>query len=229
MKKAIVIGVYLFGLALLLSLGAWQLQRGQHKAQLEQRYELGLQEPTLISGTQFGGLNNYQRVSVEGQWQNQHSFLLQNRIHQGQVGVEVLTPFQPKEGEPFIINRGWVSATELGSLEFIARSKETTVTGTVYKPSKGVTIGESILDTATWPVDSLYFDMAAFSKQLERPLAEKVLVLQEADTASLKKIWLPVTMSSTKHYGYAVQWFGLAITFIIFGFIWFRSSFKNRG
>lgn len=227
MKKAIVIGVYILSLALLLSLAIWQLQRGRYKAQLESAYAKSQVEAVAISGAQFNSLANYQRVQLSGHWLFQNSFLLQNRLHQRRLGVEVLTPFVPLDGEAIIVNRGWVSNNELKSLSFVVNNTQSELVGTVYKPNKGVTIGVAIIATDAWPLPSLYLDIAAFTEQLQRPLAEKILVLNAHHPTAYKKIWSPLTMRPSKHYGYAVQWLGLAITLVIFGFIWFSRSFKE--
>jgi surfeit locus 1 family protein len=65
--------------------------------------------------------------------------------------------------------------------------------------------------------------MADLSEALGRELAPAVLVIDPAEAQSLTRIWQPRNITPARHYAYAMQWWGLALTLIIFGFIWRRS------
>ncbi len=222
MRKPIVAAVYLLSLALLVSLGVWQIQRAQVKQLIEQRSEGNHSSPKLITVLSDAHENlQYKDVRLQGKWLDAQSFLLLNRIYHRQVGVEVLTPFELTSGDTIIVNRGWTDKQQMPNIEIVTNSSPVEITGTMYIPAKGVRIGESITPSDSWPKESLYLDTQAFSQTLGRSVSSMVLVLESQQAASFKRIWKAVSMSSKKHFGYAVQWFGLAFTLLIFGFIWF--------
>ncbi|HPQ94637.1 MAG: SURF1 family protein [Thiothrix sp.] len=220
------LGYLLFGLALLilLSLGVWQTQRG-----------LGKQHVLSLVGTEHK-INDirsipvtdplrlaYQPARLHGRWDSDHSFLLMNRMHTGQPGYEVLTPFRLAEGGTLMVNRGWLpeQKPDIPAPTGVPQ-------GTLYLPGKGFTLGPAILPQAlahpAWPLKSLYLDPDAFSHALNTVVSPLVLVLNADDPDSFTRIWSPVIMTPTRHFGYAVQWFALALVLLIFGIIWRRKG-----
>jgi len=118
-----------------------------------------------------------------------------------------------------MVNRGWLGKQDVTVA--LAQDNDS-VTGTLYTPKTGYTIGDAIAPGETWPKQSLYLDLAAFSTELNSALQPMVLVVAEDDVNSLVRTWQPVVVGPSRHYGYAVQWFGLALVLVIFGFIWAR-------
>ena len=86
--------VVLLLLPLLLSLGAWQLQRADEKSALLDRQEARRQAPAQAIGEleQSADLA-FRRVLLRGYFDAEHSVLLDNRTRDGRVGVELLQPF----------------------------------------------------------------------------------------------------------------------------------------
>lgn len=81
-------------LPVLLWLGTWQLQRADEKRALLASYEARRgAEP--VSPGQLEGLRDpaYVRVRLHGRFDQRHTLLLDNRLRNGQAGVEVLQPF----------------------------------------------------------------------------------------------------------------------------------------
>src|SRR5690606_27628690 len=50
------------------------------------------------------------KVVVEGQYDNEHAWLLDNRVFDGRIGYELLSPFRSVAGQWLVVNRGWVAA-----------------------------------------------------------------------------------------------------------------------
>lgn len=222
MKKTLAVVLYGCALTLLMSLGFWQLDRGQQKATLLTLADGKDKEPRLIDAApaDWSGLD-YQGATLMGEWLVERSFLLDNRVHGQEVGYELLTPFRLADGSLIIVNRGWIAkqGADVALAEASGR-----VSGTIYRPSRGYTIGEAISADASWPKPSLYLDLAAFSEQLQAPLQPVVLVVDDDDVNSKVRIWQPVVVGPSRHYGYAVQWFGMSLVLMIFGVIWARKS-----
>ena len=222
MKKAITVVLYVCALALLLSLGTWQVKRAQQKATLLTLADSKDKEPQLIqqAPSDWNALN-YQPVRLQGQWLPEQSFLLDNRVYQRQVGYELLTPFRLENGSLVMVNRGW--QPKQGAAVDLAERGES-VSGVVYLPTRGYAIGDAISDTSQWPAVSLYLDMDAFAARLGQSLEPVVLVIDKNDSNALIPIWTPVVSGPERHWGYAAQWFGLALVLMIFGVIWTRKS-----
>ncbi len=224
MKKAIVIIVYLLSLALLIGLGIWQLQRGLEKQAIEGTAALNNTALKIDDLNALDGQLRYKKVSVTGQLLPQTSFTLANRRHGNRDGVEVFTPLVLENGQTLMVNRGWLSLSALGDWSQTKVPDSVQLSGVIYQPGKGVTIGDAILPEASWPKSSLYLDLDSFSAHIERELSSFVLVLDESNDYAFTQTWKATNMSSQKHFGYAVQWFGLAVTLVIFGFIWLRKK-----
>lgn len=224
MNKAIVIFVYGLSLALLMSLSVWQLQRGLQKQEVERTMTLSQEILSINDLALIDDHLLYKKVLVSGRLLHQFSFTLSNRRHDNQTGVEVFTPLALENGQALMVNRGWQSEDESRRLSIDENTKPVQLSGVIYKPSKGVRVGESILPEENWPKSSLYLDLASFSDHIGQALSAYVLVLDQSDEHAFTQIWKATSMSSQKHFGYAVQWLGLAITWVIFGFIWLRKK-----
>ena len=68
-----------------------------------------------VSPGQLEGLRDpaYVRVRLHGRFDERHTLLLDNRLRNGQAGVEVLQPFYDQaSGLWLLVNRGWVAWTD---------------------------------------------------------------------------------------------------------------------
>lgn len=214
--------LFALALLLLLSLGVWQLNRGWQKSHIVSQLASPSQDYQMLEKipTDFTALE-YRSVSLQGQWQNEQVFLLANRIYQQQLGYEVFTAFRLTSGQLLLINRGWIALNQAKTLRAATNPPQ----GILYAPKKGYTLGEAITDYSNqWPKVSLYWDNAAFNQVLGEPILPLVLVLDQQHPASFTRIWQPVVVTPERHYAYAMQWFGLALVLVIFGFIWQRKA-----
>src|SRR4051812_36803830 len=51
-----------------------------------------------------------QRIVVRGEFLPEHTVLLDNKLHRGRVGYEVVTPLRLADGIHVLVNRGWIEA-----------------------------------------------------------------------------------------------------------------------
>ena len=94
----------------LIALGCWQLARAQEKRELLASYA-ERQAGDAVSAAQLPELKDpaYRRVHLFGHFDAGHSLLLDNRMREGQVGVELLQPFfDQASGLWLLVNRGWL-------------------------------------------------------------------------------------------------------------------------
>lgn len=223
-------------LALLLWLGFWQLDRGEQKQRLLAQFETRLAEPPVALATL--GLSadspasrleqaRYRRVTARGVYDGAHTLLLDNQIYRGRPGYHVYTALRPTgvgaEAEPAIlVNRGWLPArASRRRLPALPPPVDgpTTVSGRLAQPANpGIRLGDPDAITG-WPRALQHIDYAAAARALGYPLLPAVLLLtpDDGDTDGLIRDWQPDfgTMTPSKHRGYAVQWFGLALTLVV--------------
>src|SRR5690554_5019878 len=96
---------------LLFTLGQWQLDREQEKIQLQKQYEQRDAEPEVDVDTLDWTQEDlsFLKVQAHGEFVNDTVFLLDNRIHQGRVGYELINPFVTDGGLTLLLNRGWIA------------------------------------------------------------------------------------------------------------------------
>ena len=216
--------LYFVGLGLLIYLGSWQLSRGLEKANLDKVIGVRANQLELQVKPENWEKLKYQIARLKGNWISGKFFLLDNRIHKGVAGYEVLVPFQFKDSETtLLVNRGWIARTDTGKTKIAPAIEWLTVSGQIYQPSKGFTLGSAYTDSCRWPVVIQYIDPPVLSEALAIRLEPVVLVQTEAETPFIRK-WKPYVINPQRHYGYAAQWWGLALVMLVFGIIWSRKK-----
>ena len=216
---------YILVMGILLSLGFWQLARSEQKREYLQTQEQLLQQDALvIDGNTPDDLASlkFRPVSVTGEYDVEHQFLVDNQHMHGKVGYLVLTPLKLSNQKIVLINRGWVPLNvDRKILPDIAfTQKQVSLTGRVNSfPSVGLQLSGAELPTSGWPAvvqvvqpkilgPLLHADVLSFQIELD-PYAEN---------GYLRSWSLPVLITPEKHIAYAVQWFGLAFTLTVLAF-----------
>ena len=229
-KHWVVLG-YILCLSLLLGLGGWQVRRGLEKSRVQESLAEPQNQNILLHQRPENWIElQYKTVQLEGQWLAEKSFLLDNRVHKGRLGYEWLNPFQLiTDASVILVNRGWVEKNRMAETASVGNEsgQPVKVTGQFYLPDPGFTLGPTYTSTDSWPIVIQYFDQDALSQALGVDLEPGIVVLDSNLNRGLTRIWSPFIIDSSRHYGYALQWWGLALVLIIFGFIWNRNSRKN--
>ena len=85
----------MLGMALCIALGMWQLQRAHFKEGVENRFQDRLAEPyqSLQFADELQDIQ-YRKLRLQGRYDNARSLLLDNQLHRGKAGYQVLTPLQ---------------------------------------------------------------------------------------------------------------------------------------
>lgn len=218
----------LAGLALLLWLGSWQLERaGQSRAQLA-AYAGGDAAPRpLPPAVQAGGVPRYARVRLTGRYLPQRQFLLDNMTHAGVAGFRVLTPFLTDGGDTVLVDRGWVapgaSRAALPAVEVGGEARE--LTGRLDAlPRPGIETGAGA-SGGRWPRVVGFPKLAELSAALERSLYPQIVLLDAQASDGYLRDWRPGGMPPERHVGYALQWFALAAT-LLAGYV--AASLRRR-
>lgn len=217
--------------------GFWQLDRADEKRQLEARFassSLTDALPRLISDAE-STTQRYRTVRLYGTYDADHQVLLDNMSYRGRPGYQVLTPLLTPDGE-VLVNRGWVPANGdrmiLPDVRVSVTPRE--VTGRIERlPSPGIRLASSAPAAgAAWPRLLLFPTSTEISAQLaivrRTDLRDYQILLDGNDPDGYLRDWHPGGMDPARHLGYAVQWFGLALTVVvIYGVLLFRNRKKS--
>jgi surfeit locus 1 family protein len=211
----------LAGVALAVSLGAWQLSRASFKEAVQVQIDAQQRLAPLDASALLTGGPIHRQVIVQGTWLAPHTVFLDNRQMNGKPGFNVLTPLQ-LEGSPAVVlvQRGW---TPRNFTDRAALPKVETPAGRVTVQGRIAPAPAKLYDFAGAPAGAIRqnLDLAEFSAETRLPLLP-VTVLQTGDASEgLLRQWAEPATGVEKHYGYAFQWFGLAgLIFILY--VWFQ-------
>jgi cytochrome oxidase assembly protein ShyY1 len=202
---------------ILLFLGSWQVSRGIDKTDIVEKHYMNKSLP-VINEKEMSVMNEdnlkYRTVNLYGEF-GQESYLLDNRLYRQEAGYEVFTTFETSENSVFLINRGWISKEGFNYDEdILLKEKGISIQGLL---SPFTRFGLNLVDesyVATWPKLVQQIDYEAAKKDLGSNINNSVIQLSAGSSGALEPIWKPVDLKPWPHYGYALQWFGLAIVLI---------------
>ena len=226
----ILCGIYLALMALLCSLGVWQWGRAEKKRQFLDQQQQAMQAPAVnLNISELASVQRYQPVVVQGHFDGQHSFLIDNQIQAGKAGYWVMTPFICAENKrAILVNRGWVALnTDRSQLpDVTVASQAVTIKGRInHFPQPGWVLEGAEIPTENWPAVVQIIKPSVVEQRLGYPVAHVQIELDAEQPHGYSRQWhAPVTIPPEKHRAYAVQWFGLAATLTAL-FIWL--AFKN--
>lgn len=208
-------------LPLLIGLGFWQLDRAAQKERIQAEYEQKIkqtaQDISTVSAQTPSSDLAFLPVVLTGAVDNEHYFLLDNRTHEGKVGFEVISPLYTKDGNTYLINRGWVPAKstrdQLPSVPFLY--EEITVKGNIYVPTGDAFILGADQLTAKWPKIIGDTDVLSMGKLLRKTIFPYTIRISQDLHDDLIRKWPVVNMTPAKHLAYAVQWFAMALALTI--------------
>lgn len=200
----------LFFLPLLLFLGNWQLNRASEKQSILAEYQQRLiQTPQQL--TIATNLPTYTPVLARGHFDGEHQWLLDNKIRNGRVGYEIITPFILASGASVLVNRGWVQAPRLRSElpEIMVDNTITNLTGSIYQVSANALIKNNP-NEISWPKRISAIDIEMMQEQYGNSLSQAYVRIDELSPMALSTDWKVINTQPEKHTAYAVQWFAMA-------------------
>ncbi|MDR5865700.1 SURF1 family protein [Halomonas koreensis] len=188
-----------------LALGLWQWERAADKRERLAAYaaapRLEAPQATPPPGA---------RLRLSGEYLAAETLFLDNRTHDGRLGVAVLTPLRGDDGRLWLIERGFLATG-------VRRD-----TPSVATPS-----GRVVLE-GRWQADGErppLFGPNREGRRLQRiepeawaPLGEFAhagWLHLEAGPGRLTPWWRPNVLPPARHLGYALQWWGLALAALV--------------
>lgn len=205
---------------LFVRLGSWQWDRGVHRQVEWDAFARGADAPVALGGQNLRSLERFRRISVAGTWDAAHQFLLDNRSHAGMPGYEVLTPLQLADGRVLLVDRGWVAFTgsraRLPDIGVDAR-QPAVLTGRLDNlPAGGLALGHAApASDALWPKVTSFPTLEELSAALGHRVEPWMLQLDPVSASGYVRDWQPPGLSPLRHWSYAIQWWGFAVTLLI--------------
>ncbi len=193
-------------------LSVWQISRGLEKRATQDAYQ---SEASFAAWQEGDDVRPYQRISVDGQFDNQHQVVLENIIINGRYGYYVITPLRTSADAPLLlVNRGWVEKSpqrqDLDSSLLDVMEDTVTVRGRVGSlPRAGYKMGDAITPSADWPKYAVYPSTEEVAAALGSAVQPFVLLLDHEQEHGYYRHWVPTELGPGKHFGYALQWFAM--------------------
>jgi surfeit locus 1 family protein len=206
------LAIGLAGLAVLLALGIWQVQRLEWKqtilADIDARI---VAEPVEIPASPDPEADRYLPVQAKGQFTGQEIDVLVSRKQIG-AGYRIIAVLQTETGRRLLVDRGFIVDEARGIPREVT---EVAVTGNLLWPQE-----VDSYTPAPDPKTGVWFarDLAALASALQ---TEPVLIIARSDTGDGIEP-MPVDSSAipNDHLTYAITWFSLALVWLGMTSLW---------
>jgi len=215
-------------LALLISLGFWQLDRADEKRAIEDQIaSANSDDVEIVASTEFLKEKEYYHVRLQGSYIDDKQFIYDNQIVDQISGYYVLTPLVLKgDSKAVLINRGFIPwngrRDKLADIDIAGKLTEVKVQ--ISKPVKRMELEASEL-TGDFPVLIQALDLDEISTIASLDFASVIGLLSPESDNGFVRQWEPYTGSIERHIGYAIQWFLMAL---VLAFIGIRLALKQR-
>lgn len=204
----------LLGIGLTASLGFWQLNRASQKQALQASMDAPSDSRLLDSRSVLAAADPasllYQHARLTGQWLAEQTVYLDNRQMNARVGFYAVTPLRLEGSDQVIlVQRGWVARN------FEERAKVPAIVtplGPVTVQGRMAPLPGKLFELGQPSVTAIRqnLDLQQARAQTGAPVFPVILVQTGPASEGLLREWPAVNLGVEKHYGYALQWFGMA-------------------
>jgi surfeit locus 1 family protein len=193
-------------------LGVWQWRRAAEAREVGERFAAAATQAPLTTPPADADREvlRFRELELRGQYVPGRQFLLDNMVHDGVAGYDVLTPWRADAGW-VLVNRGWVPATsDRAVLPSVALdAAPTTVRGRIERlPRPGLRLGGGAeSEHAASPVEVVEFPTAVeLAARLGHDLHDYQLLLDPEEPAGYVRDWTAPGLAPDRHLVYAGQW-----------------------
>ena len=232
LKRFVIAAAALAGIALTVSLGFWQLHRGQQRTALQDAIEArgrtaAVSARELLSARADTAALVHRPVVLRGQWIADRTVFLDNRQMNAAPGFYVVTPLRIEGSDAAVlVQRGWIPR------DFERRDRlqpVTTPTGTVEVAGRLAPPPAKLYEFAGEEHGPIRqnLDLAAFRTETGLPLLPLSVQQTGAPSEGLLRQWPQAGSGAERNYGYAFQWWAIA-TVIAILYVWFQLVVPRR-
>jgi surfeit locus 1 family protein len=206
-------------LALLISLGNWQVRRAAEKSEIAQRFErmtataaLALPARDEVAAEDLV----FRRVEVEGSFVPEHAIYLDNKVHRGVAGYHVVMPLKIGQGPMHVlVNRGWIAAgaSRAQPPRVQTPSQPVRIEGVAVLPPR------RILELSAQTVEGRVWENLVLDRyRAAHPIAIQPVVLEQRNDLGdgLVREWARPAAGAEAHLARAVTWYLLAVVAAIY-------------
>jgi surfeit locus 1 family protein len=206
-------------LAVLLYLGTWQVERLGWKAEVLRQIAAAEQGPAQPLA---GSAERFAKVRATGRFDHAREALLELEVRGPVLGARLLTPLLRDGQPPLLVDRGWVPVTRD---QPIARPQgEVSVEGFI-RPGEARNSFSATDDTAARRFFT--FDPAAIGAAMGLAEVAPFGLVALGGPGGLPDPARSLPRPSNSHLGYAITWFGLALSLLGVFFVWARRRLKD--
>ena len=217
--------------SILVNLGFWQFGRYKEKAEIEHEL-LRRDQSSVVSLDELHsvGVEYWTGIKVIAELAPiaDKYLLLDNQVFKGEVGYLAYQLMESATGRAILVERGFVPAKE-------ERAKLPEVTWIMTPISLVARLYQRSVNPLS---DRLYIETGRQNRiqnlnieelgELWGKDIEPYLLQPLVDGWPYPQPWQPLSLSSSKHLGYAVQWFSMATALLILIFWVLVRSFRRR-
>ena len=210
----------LIALSVFTAAGFWQLHRAHYKDELKTQVDRAMSmnsEVEMKAVPMSAATLEFRWVHVRGEWLADKTIFIDNKIRDGVVGYEVVTPLRIAENISVLVNRGWVAAPPLRS----ELPGVTTASGVVDVSGIARAPTNRFLELSDQTEQGRVWQNLTIERfQSWSGLALQPVVLFQQNASDDKLLRVPVApeasgLSADRHRGYALTWFGLAVVTLV--------------
>jgi surfeit locus 1 family protein len=213
--------LFLVLLPVLLRLGFWQIARAQEKREIIAAQNAKLALPPKVIDQPLVDVGNlqYHRLQVKGTFVAKYQVYIDNKIHQNQVGYDVVTPMRIGNSQQYVlVDRGWIPmGASRSELPMITTPKQdVSIVGIAkYNTKDVVSFGDANRSNTGWPAVVRWVNIKAIASETKLDLLPFMLLLDPQSQYGYVREWKFINMPPEKHISYAVQWFAMAFVLVV--------------
>jgi surfeit locus 1 family protein len=192
------------------SLGNWQRHRAAEKEVLRAQYDLATHAAAVdLSAAPDAQALRFRSVRARGTYESRAQVLIDNKVHAGRAGYEVVTPLKLAGDRYVLVDRGWIAATPRRSElpQAPPPAGEVTLQGRInMPPARYLELREDEASSAVR--QNLDIDRIAATSGL--PLLPYIIEQTGEVPDGLLREWPAPDFGIGQHLSYMVQWYSLA-------------------
>lgn len=212
--------------------GNWQHRRMQEKEALQDTMRQAASMAPVALPVAVGDWSawRFRQVSATGEYDARHQILIDNKVHAGRVGFDVVTPLRLADGRTVLIDRGWigVGASRATLPAPPPPAGTVTVNGRIDVPRRNYfELGATSAPTgALWQ----HLDPARFAQATGIDVPPIVVEATDAASSAGLAADFPVPDAGIDtHLSYMVQWYTFAAMAAgLWAWFTFRPHFRTR-
>ena len=213
-------------MALCIKAGLWQYNKAEARQVLQTQLNAGLSQPPIaltdmLAAAKIADSENlrYRRVRFTGIYETRFQVLLDNQVENTVAGYHVFTPMQVEGSQTYVlVNRGWIKGSPDRKPPVVTTPQgKQDIEGDIGLPAKKFfTLEAPLAKVGNWQPVWQNLDMQRYIKYVPFRVAPFVVRLDaKSKSGGFVRNWPVPGNRVSMHLGYAYQWFGFALTFLV--------------